>query len=941
MVENSRYYSRQVAALGHDFFHKIQNLHVLVSGLRGLGVEIVKNLILTGVGEITLHDDTIVQEEDLSSNFFISHQDVGQKTRSQSLVGVMQGLNPSIKVSIKEGKLDEAGLGAYSFVVITEGNLQHVIALNHACRTKNPPIGFIYAENWGAFGFLFTDFGPEFITYDKLAEDTKRYYISNITRENPGVVTVYDRHYLQDGTYVTFKEVQGMEEINNTPPRPVRVLSPNTFSIEDTSGYSFYQREGVVENFKIPEKIRFKSLEFNLTKPLIIGEQMKRSEQLHLVVKAVYEFQKRFNKLPFGENEGFQVAQIAEELNQAGKEANTFFVESVDKDLAKAVGSNAKWQHPAFTCFFGAMASLEVLKFTGKYSPVIQFYYKDWYETFNHCPNICEYLQNELKSTKGVIVGSGALGSEISKLLAQLSVSELSIVDRSKVKVSDRHLLFSHDNIGQYKAEIVAQKLKGKFQGAIHNACKDFGSFVEDDKVLDGIQWVISAVDNHQSRSLIDQKCVWLEKPWIEGGINCTFGLCSVYLPFTTSTYSESVPTNEQNPSPDILQFFPYAIEHCIEFSKEKFNLYFEDSVKDFIKFLKDPSGFIPSMPDNDKVVKMQIFYSYLEILQSNSYDECLKYTKERFHELFNENILKLLNNFPPESKDSEGKHFWTGFKRVPTTLPFENSDDMHAMFTESFAVLLAQSLGIEITHSGIKDIKENAVMRTHSANDLQTILSTQTPNQYLAQIKVLEFDIDNITHSAFIYSLSTLRARCYKILELDRFSTEIIAGDINGCLPSTSSMAASFVVIELLKLSQKKPKNCTFNLATNMFVEYEPETAKKNVSVEYDPQLCAPVQAFPEGFTVWDKIEINGPASVEGLICKFKDDFGLKINLITADQVCLYNGFSEDSEKMQKTFEELLGRTEGMAGLEISCQNAESGVEVCTPRIKYIFRNS
>lgn len=940
MVENSRYYSRQVAALGHDFFHKVQNMHVLVSGLRGLGVEIVKNLILTGVGEITLHDDSIVQEEDLSYNFFITHQDVGHKTRSQSLVEVMQSLNPSIKVLTKEGKLDENGVSSYSFLVLTESNLQQAISLNHACRTKNPPIGFVYGENWGAFGFLFTDFGPEFITYDKLNEDTKRYYISNITRDNPGVVTVYDRHYLQEGTYVTFKEVQGMEEINNTPPRPVRVLSPNTFSIEDTTGYSVYHREGVVENFKIPEKLRFKSLEFNLTKPSIISEQPKRSEQLFLIIKAVCEFQKRFNKYPLGENEGFQVAQIAEEINQTCKETNALFVDAIDKDLARAVGSNAKWQHPLFATYFGALISLEVLKFTGKYSPLIQIFTKDWYHSFNHVTNIHEFLNNELKLGKGMVVGAGALGSEISKLLSQLGIPELYIIDRSKVKISDRHLFYTHDTIGQQKAEITGQKLKNKSGTRVHSICFDFGASDLNDKQWSELQWVVSAVDNHNSRNLIDQKCVWLEKPWIEGGINSTFGLCSVYLPFITSTYGESVPATEQAPSTEVLQFFPHAIEHCIEYAKEKFKLYFEDSAKDFENFLKEPSGFVSTMNENDKVLKMPIFYSYLELLQYNSYDECLKYSKERFYELFNENILKLLTTYPPELKDSEGKHFWTGFKRVPTTLPFENVDDMHSMFVESFAVLLAHILGIEKTHLGIKDIKENVVARTHSLHDLQTILSTQTPNQYLSKVRALEFDIDDKTHSTFIFSLSTLRARCYKILELDRFSTEIIAGHINGCLPSTSSMTASYVVLELLKLSQKNPKNCTFNLAANIFVEHEPENVKNNVSVEYDPQLCAPVQAFPEGFTVWDKIEIHGPLSVEGLISKFREEHCLKINLITADQVCLYNGFSEGNENMQKTFEELLGKNDGMAGLEISCQNAESGVEVCTPRIKYIFRS-
>ncbi len=42
--------------LGHDAMKRMQSSNVLVSGLRGLGVEIAKNVILGGVKSVTLHD---------------------------------------------------------------------------------------------------------------------------------------------------------------------------------------------------------------------------------------------------------------------------------------------------------------------------------------------------------------------------------------------------------------------------------------------------------------------------------------------------------------------------------------------------------------------------------------------------------------------------------------------------------------------------------------------------------------------------------------------------------------------------------------------------------------------------------------------------------------------------------------------------------------------
>jgi ubiquitin-activating enzyme E1 len=932
MADSSRYYSRQIAALGPEVFGKLQSQHVLLSGLRGVGIETAKNLILTGVAEVTLHDDAILTQEDLTFNFFISASDVGHKSRSQGSLPGLQSLNPSVKVHVKEGKLEEESLSAFTFLVLSESSASQACSLNQFCRTKNPQIGFVYCENWGAFGFVFSDFGPEFVTFDRTAEESKRYYISNITRDNPGIVTVYDRHFLQDGTYVTFKEVQGMEEINNTPPRPVRVVSPNSFSIEDTSGYSLYQREGIVENFKIPEKIRFKSLEFNLNKPAIHSDKPGRAEQLHVACKAIFEFQKKNGRLPANENEAFQVAQFAEAVNSSAKESNGLVLTFLNKELIKVVAANARWQHPVFSCYFGAVVSMEVIKHSGKYSPLVQSMYHDWYEEFPS--NLFEYLNSQLRGHKGLLVGVGHLGSEISKLLTQLGVHELILQDKSKVKVSDRNLFFSKDSLGQSKAEVVASRLKDRNlkSVAFHS---DFRVKQLKSHEWKQVNWVLSAVNNHHARTLIDKKCIWEEKTWIEGGIFNTFGLCSVYLPHITGSYCETVPPPEPCTSAEVIQFFPYAIEHCIEFAKEKFLFFFDESVKSFSSFLQNPAGFIGEMVEKDRFLKMHLFYDYLELLQHNSFEECLKYAKEKFLELFSENVQKLLNEFSAEARDSEGKHFWTGFKRIPAPVLFEASDEVHVAFVENFAALLAQVLQIEVVKKSAKEIKEHSVLRSHSPNDLQAILSTQTPNQYLEKVKSVEFDVDNNLHSLFIYNLSIIRARCYKILEIDRFSAEIIAGKINGSLPSTSSIVASQVVIELLKSSQNRCQNSVLNLGFNLCFEYEPISAKKNVSVDHDPELCAPKKAFPEGFTVWDKISVDGSLTIEEFLDLFREKYQLKINLITVGQSCIFNGISENSQNFGRRIEEFVADLDESIEVEISCQNME-GVEVVTPKIKY-----
>ena len=65
--------------------------------------------------------------------------------------------------------------------------------------------------------FTFVDFGDNFKCFDVNGEETKPCLVSNITKDEKGVVFLHEdkRHPYCDGDYVTFKEVQGMTEVNS------------------------------------------------------------------------------------------------------------------------------------------------------------------------------------------------------------------------------------------------------------------------------------------------------------------------------------------------------------------------------------------------------------------------------------------------------------------------------------------------------------------------------------------------------------------------------------------------------------------------------------------------------------------------------------------------------------------------------------------------------
>mmetsp|Transcript_12121 Transcript_12121/g.10440 ORF Transcript_12121/g.10440 Transcript_12121/m.10440 type:complete len:93 (+) Transcript_12121:71-349(+) len=77
-------YSRQIGAYGVETMGKLVTLRVFIQGLRGVGVETAKNLILAGPKSVTIQDTTKVELRDLGSNFYCTEEDVGKKTRAEA-----------------------------------------------------------------------------------------------------------------------------------------------------------------------------------------------------------------------------------------------------------------------------------------------------------------------------------------------------------------------------------------------------------------------------------------------------------------------------------------------------------------------------------------------------------------------------------------------------------------------------------------------------------------------------------------------------------------------------------------------------------------------------------------------------------------------------------------------------------------------------------------
>ena len=71
-------YDRQIRLWGVQAQEKIRTANILLINIKALANEIAKNLVLAGVGSITLADHAVVTEEDLGAQFLVGEEDIGK-----------------------------------------------------------------------------------------------------------------------------------------------------------------------------------------------------------------------------------------------------------------------------------------------------------------------------------------------------------------------------------------------------------------------------------------------------------------------------------------------------------------------------------------------------------------------------------------------------------------------------------------------------------------------------------------------------------------------------------------------------------------------------------------------------------------------------------------------------------------------------------------------
>lgn len=724
-------YSRQLYVLGHEAMKRMGLSDVLIVGLRGLGVEIAKNIALAGVKSLTLYDPTPAVLSDLSAQFFLHPEDVG-KPRASVTVPRVAELNPYTPVkelAVPDLTRDLSQLNQFKAIVLTDTSLKDQLVIADHCHKQG--IYLVITDTYGLFGHIFTDFGDKFTCGDPTGENALTGIVANIDEE--GLVACLDetRHGLEDGDFVTFQEIEGMDGINDAAPVKITVKGPYTFSIGDVAKYGRYQRGGIFTQAKMPKIINFKPLSEQINNPeTLISDFAKfdRPIQLHVAFQALHQFaDQNKGKLPRSHNEedASTVFKLAESINEKLGESKA----ELSKDLIKEVSFQARGELSPMTAVFGGLAAQEVLKaVSGKFHPIVQYMYFDALECLpksvqrteeNTQPRNTRYdaqiavfgteFQDKIANMYEFLVGAGAIGCEMLKNWAMIGLGtgpkgQIVVTDMDQIEKSNlnRQFLFRPTDVGKLKSDCAAQAvqvmnpdLKGKIQTLRDRVGADT-EHIFSEEFWNKLDAVTNALDNVEARTYVDRRCVFFRKSLLDSGTLGTKGNVQVVLPRVTESYSSSQDPPEQSFPMCTLRSFPNRIEHTIAWAKELFHTYFAGPAEIVNLYITQEDYLDKALKQagNEKQT-LETLRNFLVTEKPLSFEDCIIWARQEFEKQFNNAIQQLLYNFPKDAKTSSGQPFWSGPKRAPDALKFDYNNPTHFTFVEAGAALHAFNYNI------------------------------------------------------------------------------------------------------------------------------------------------------------------------------------------------------------------------------------------------------
>ncbi len=136
--------SRSAMLIGESAVKKLENLHIAVFGLGGVGSYLAESLARSGVGELTLIDNDTVSLSNINRQLYALHSTVG-KLKTEVARDRIADINPDCKVNILSDfylpeNAEKFFIADYDYVADAIDTVTAKIDLVCRCRDKNIPI---------------------------------------------------------------------------------------------------------------------------------------------------------------------------------------------------------------------------------------------------------------------------------------------------------------------------------------------------------------------------------------------------------------------------------------------------------------------------------------------------------------------------------------------------------------------------------------------------------------------------------------------------------------------------------------------------------------------------------------------------------------------------------------------------------------------------------
>uniref|UniRef100_A0A671MKZ5 NEDD8-activating enzyme E1 regulatory subunit n=1 Tax=Sinocyclocheilus anshuiensis TaxID=1608454 RepID=A0A671MKZ5_9TELE len=142
-------YDRQLRLWGDHGQEALENAHVCLINATATGTEILKNLVLPGIGVFTLVDGHKVSGEDVGNNFFLTSSSIG-KNRAQAATELLQELNSDVSGNFVE----EVSVNSSSFTFSIYTAVQNHTYLRLGSVLWEAGVPFLICRTYGLIGYM-------------------------------------------------------------------------------------------------------------------------------------------------------------------------------------------------------------------------------------------------------------------------------------------------------------------------------------------------------------------------------------------------------------------------------------------------------------------------------------------------------------------------------------------------------------------------------------------------------------------------------------------------------------------------------------------------------------------------------------------------------------------------------------------------------------------